>query len=182
MTVQALVGGALGEEAGEFVSNVVRLADDEMPAGFEAEEAGVRDTAGGPLGGVVGDKRIVFGVDEQGWHLDRLQLVAVDVRVGDEGVIRHAHGADREEAVDELGNEVGLVTAHREPPWDARQERHSRWGAHLDRPHRELSVHQPGPGGLDDGGRATRKVARQHNQVPYPLRVPEGQLKYGTRR
>jgi hypothetical protein len=40
--------------------------------------------------------------------------------------------------------------------------------------HRQLPVHHPGPGGLDDRGRATRKVAPQHDQVLHPLRVPEG--------
>lgn len=45
----ALVGNRLGEERGEFFSDLVRLPNHEMAAGFEADEARARDTAASPL-------------------------------------------------------------------------------------------------------------------------------------
>jgi hypothetical protein len=63
------VGNALGKEAGEFVSNGVGLSDHEGAARVEADEVGARDSVGSSLDGVVGDKRIVLGVDEERRHL-----------------------------------------------------------------------------------------------------------------
>ena len=85
-----------------------------MSAGFEADKLRAWDARGGALTRGVGSELVVFGVDNQRRHADRLQGVGVNVGVGDCQVEVVTRATYREQAVDELGDDPSVLTRHDE--------------------------------------------------------------------
>ena len=97
------MGSSCSQEVGEF-GQVLLLTEHHVSAGFEADKPRAGDALGRALTRFVRGELVVFGVDDQGWYANRLQVVGVDVRIGDievEVVTLRAHG---EQTVDELGD------------------------------------------------------------------------------
>src|SRR5689334_171258 len=131
----------LCKEPGQFVADDLHLTEHEVPSGFEADEPRAGDALGGTLTRLVRGHLVVLGMDNQGWYVDRLQGVVVDIRVGDERVEIDTLGTDREHTVDEISHEPGVLTSHGEPFRKPRhQPDHRRWSERPHRPQRELPV------------------------------------------
>jgi hypothetical protein len=117
------------------------MTEHEVPPRFEAHKPRAADALGRALTRVVRGDLVVFGVDEQGWYVDGLQVVVVDIRVGYERVEVDTLGTDGEQTVDEFGHEPSVLTTHGEPFREPRhQPDHHRWSESSQHPQGELPV------------------------------------------
>ena len=76
----------LGKEIFELVADDLHLTEHEVTSRFEADKPRAGDALGRALTRLVRSDLVVLGVDDQGWCVDGLQVVVVDIRVGYERV------------------------------------------------------------------------------------------------
>ena len=84
----------IGKESGDLVSDDLHLAEHEVSSRFKADETRSGNAPGGAQARLMRCKLVVSRVDDDGWDADGLQVVAVDIRVGDERVEVDALGTD----------------------------------------------------------------------------------------
>src|SRR5689334_18964440 len=77
------VSRLLGKEISEFVANDLRLTEHEVAARVEADKPSAGNARRRVLTRFVRGELIVLGMDDKSRDADRLQVVVVDVGVGD---------------------------------------------------------------------------------------------------
>ena len=112
----------LGKEIGEFLANDFHLPEHQVTSRFEADKPSTADALSRALTRFVRRELVVLGMDDQGRHANGLQVVVVDIRVGDIKVEVETIGTHGEQTVDELVDESGVLTTHGEPFGDRRHE------------------------------------------------------------
>ena len=90
------------------------LADHQVASRIQADEPGTGNALSRAFARVVRGELVVFGMGDQSGHADRLEVVVIHIRVGNECVEDETLGAHGEETVYEFVDVAGVLTRHDE--------------------------------------------------------------------